>query len=95
MIIDPKTAKYLLRVTEALRDGKIENPKIRTCPECDVPYHADEYFDADRDGHVIFVPGFGDPIEATRGRDFTLLIGCQGYWLIDPSLVGLPKGNWS
>lgn len=29
-----------------------------------------------------------------RMHDGTVIIGCEGYWVIDPGLVGLATGNW-
>lgn len=90
MIATVKTAQYLFLVTQALEAGVIENPKIHTCPECDETM---DLFDADRSNHVVWAKGWGE--EGSKDEDYTILIGCQDYWLIDPSTVGLPKGNWS
>lgn len=76
MIITPRDALYLLRVSDRI-DAL---PLTARCPECDQPVGDDV-----DTAHVM--------MRRTDGRA-VVVIGCEGYWLADPTLVGLPRGQW-
>jgi hypothetical protein len=83
MIVDTKTARYLMMVCVAL-DTNTLHPDARrttTCPECNETVTA---FDTD---HVVWTGG--------RIGTCVLVIGCEGYWVINPNLVGIDSPNWT
>lgn len=36
----------------------------------------------------------GDDVRLHRMHDGTVIIGCEGYFVIDPELVGMGTGSW-
>lgn len=84
MLIDLTTADYLSRVTKAIDSGKGEIPLMNRCPECEETINTWQKATAD-DGHLVY---------ATTSDTYAILIGCEGYWVTDPTLVGLPKNSW-
>jgi len=85
MLINLTTATYLDRVTKAIDSGKGEIPLTNRCPECG--QIIDSYVEAAEygDGHVVY---------QVTSDNYAILIGCEGYWVTDPTLVGLPKNGW-
>jgi hypothetical protein len=54
---------------------------LNYCPECDRP--------------AFLIAG--NPEEAavhTLGHGL-VIVGCEGYWTVDPALVGLERGGWT
>ena len=84
MIISLETATYLDRVTKAIDSGKGEIPLTDRCPECEEKIDTWNKAVAD-DGHVVY---------QVTSDNYAVLIGCEGYWVTDPTLVGLPKNGW-
>jgi hypothetical protein len=77
---DPDTARYVAAVRAALKSGQ-RPPVLRgDCPECG-HLVAD---DRDRDHVVIDVPGVGPVV----------VVGCEGYFVIDPNAVGIDAPDW-
>lgn len=73
------TGPYLTAVANAiLRDGMVIPGAGDLCPECLAHVNA---FDQE---HGVIASDAG-PI---------VVIGCEGYHVIDPALVGLDRGNW-
>ncbi len=71
-------ARYLLAVTTALDEGK-PVPVTSTCTECEgTPNLFDEQ-------HLSVLLGDGRTV---------VVVGCEGYFLVDPASVGLDRGNW-
>lgn len=81
-----KTDSPLTRLGQYLTaigtNGVPEQYATNTCPECGA--HAYPFGGALTDEHGHF---FAD------SRD--LIIGCEGYWIVRPSSVGLADGMWS
>jgi hypothetical protein len=77
---------YLRRVRAAITHGdpgELIGPWITdTCPDCDAVITGDGIVEGDTPGisHVL-IGG-------------AVVIGCGGAWLIPPSRVGLPAGDW-
>lgn len=57
--------------------------RTNTCTECDTELRADGVDYAD---HVVWRDETGDPV---------VIVGCEGYWLIDPALVGIVSEHWT
>ncbi len=82
MRITERLAFYLFAVTTAIAAGK-EVPVTSTCTECE-RYLGDNAHLWD-DEHVMFL--------MPDGR-IVVLVGCEGYMLVDPSAVGLEREGW-
>lgn len=83
MELTVKRAEYLLRVAKAAQGGSL--PLDRTsdgCQECG--YQINEWTPDQRAEHIY----------AKLGDEEFMVIGCEGYWFVDPTLVGLPRENW-
>ena len=85
MIITRDTATYVKYAIMAIDLGKVEIPLTNTCPECGETI--DTYLDAatSDDPHLVY---------GTTSDTFAILVGCEGYWVVNPELVGLPRGEW-
>lgn len=79
MLIDLKAARHVLACVEALVAEKLPlEHRVSECPECC------EEIDIFNTEHLIW--GERD--------DVVIIIGCEGYWAIDPALVGIDSPNW-
>jgi hypothetical protein len=85
MLIDRHTADFLTKAIRALDLGKTEIPVTNRCPECGET--VDTYLEAASaiDGHIVY---------RTTADTYVILIGCEGYWCVNPELIGLPRGMW-
>lgn len=86
MIIDMDTATYLNAVVSALSAGKtFPDPQISNkCPEC-----GDWLGYFNTGDHVVW--------DASTDKDtekVIVIIACEGYWIIDPNLVGIMSDTW-
>lgn len=71
--------KYIELANASFAEEKIPPTELTTtCPECGM-----EPAEPDTDEYHEF-------IENTR----FVLIGCEGYHIINPNLVGVPRPNW-
>lgn len=80
----PETNDYVKRLRAALRNGGLDAGHMRsaglsfTCPECHLALSAME-----------------PEIRADhRTVDGMVAVGCEGYWLVNPALLGLPSVAW-
>lgn len=90
MLIDTETARYLVAVGTALEANHLTTADLTVvCPECNEVL---ETRFADGSHIVMDTPHIMD--EDAGYESFALVVGCEGYWLIDPAKVGLPRGNW-
>jgi len=82
-IIDTNTAQYLLAVVSRLDQGTLHPDANRAavCPECydDVSNHPGD--------HLVW--------RDRTAHTNVLLVGCEGYWVIDPNLVGITSAAWN
>ena len=84
MLISRETADYVAKCTWAIDLGKGDIPLTDTCPECEEK--VDTWEKATwHDDHIVY---------ATTSDTYAILVGCEGYWVINPTLVGLPLGEW-
>ena len=83
MIISLETADYLKRAVDTITAGKVEIPLTDTCPECGDKL--DSWLAASDEAHLVM---------QTTSDTYAVLVGCEGYWVINPGLIGLPRGMW-
>jgi hypothetical protein len=82
MLIDTRLAGYLFAVAEAVQQGRANElgRLTSTCPEC-----GSRPTVAEPDGHILVA------LEVDR---VAVVVGCEGYWVINPAKVGVPAPNW-
>jgi hypothetical protein len=83
MLMTNRLAIYLFKIQQMVSKGQYVNA-LMVCPECrqdaeDIRHDAD---------HIVI----GQKIEAETL--YYVIIGCEGYWTVDPKKVGLKRGNW-
>jgi hypothetical protein len=76
---------YAALVDIALTDGRISGPLTSTCPECGVNF-ADADDARDDNNHIIV---------ATTSDTFAVVVACEGYFVVNPNLIGIDSPNWS
>lgn len=89
MLVTPELINYLTRVVNALDTNTLHPDARRTdrCPECDerVEFIHDS-------SHLVWVRQ-AENAEDHR-REIVLIVACEGYWVIDPNIVGIDKPEW-
>jgi hypothetical protein len=92
---DGRTAGYIAAIAGLLDTDQLPATasRINVCPECgDEMLTPDDYFN----DHVIWVPDALDGSDELESGDHTVVIvGCEGYWVIDPAVAGIDSPNWS
>lgn len=82
MILTADDALYVHQVATAIDAGELARVDLTNwCPECAMPVT-----DFGNDGHVAVAV---DP----HGH-VAVVIGCEGYWVVDPAKVGRERKNW-
>src|SRR3546814_13253239 len=81
---DSVTLDYLNRVDGALRTTLHNVITSTKCPECDQSVYGERFNPAD---HWILLD--------TKRDDLVVVIGCEGYWIVNPASVGIQNENWS
>lgn len=77
-----REARYVLAVVEALvRETLPQEARTNECPECTGILRP-----LDNSDHLIWASQAGDEV--------VVIIGCEGYWVVDPALVGIDSPNW-
>lgn len=84
MNITRETADYLTKAVRAIDLGKTPIPLTDRCPECEEKITTWAEATAN-DGHVVY---------QTTSDTYAVLIGCEGYWVVNPALIGLPSNGW-
>lgn len=79
---DIRTLNYLIKVNEALGQGA-ELVVTTSCTECGLDMKSPMFNPAE---HWVLP-------SAVQGTD-VVVIGCEGYWQVEPASVGLENGNW-
>jgi hypothetical protein len=75
---------YAETVTDALTDGRINPPLTTRCPECGSDFaDLDEAYEDTE--HIIVL---------TTADTTAVLVGCEGYFMVDPNLVGIDSPSW-
>lgn len=84
MIVTRETAQYVLAIANmAASKGLPDEVMTRRCPECGMLM---EY--TENDEHIV-IPNQWD------NATVILVVGCEGYWVIPPDVVGILKPDWS
>jgi hypothetical protein len=79
-----RTEVYVAAVTAAIDDPETDTSSLglrQICTECGE--HVEAMTESERAAHVIV-----EPFERW------IIVGCEGYWLVDPAAVGMVRGNW-
>ena len=82
MRIDLRDARYALAVVEMIVTERLPHEaRTNECPEC-----AEVQGHLENDDHLVW--------SSSKGDEVVVIIGCEGYWVVDPSLVGINSPNW-
>lgn len=77
-------AAYVAKAQAAILDGTIKPENLAvTCTECGV--EATEVQDDDDAYHVL--------AQTPKGH-IVVVLGCEGYWMVDPNVLGFDRPNW-
>lgn len=85
MLLTPRLAAYLFKIGQKLQKGEYVEGLMR-CPECDTDILS--WDQANDGGHVVIKQKIGDQ------ELYYCVVGCEGYWIVDPRTLGLPRGKW-
>jgi hypothetical protein len=90
MMLDSRLSVYLFKIGQKLhRKERVE--ALMKCPECDRSFNRME--EDQRDRHVFIIQRIYN--NARKYKDIHyVVVGCEGYWVVDPKTLGLPRGNW-
>ncbi len=80
----PLVRAYAEMVDIALTAGRINPPLSPVCPECGCNFGDLDEAHEDTE-HVII---------ATTSDTLAVVVACEGYFTIDPNLVGIESRNW-
>jgi len=86
--VEARTEVYVTAVRAAVADPAFDVTTLglrQTCTECNV--HVDRMTEAERAAHEII------DMEVEWFSPW-VLVGCEGYWMVDPAAVGMERGNW-
>lgn len=93
-VIDLKTATYLVGVGNAIREGRVPEKYLTDmCPECGLLCT----WSLGEDPHITMPAKEYDTISArSDANDWQVyvVVGCEGYWAINPRDVGMPSESW-
>jgi hypothetical protein len=81
MWIDRETAAYVLAVVAGVERSTLHPEHLTAvCPECE-----QQQTFLDNDLHLV--------VSSAAGK-VAVVVGCEGYWVVDPKLVGIDAPNW-
>ena len=81
----PRILDYTEAVADAIITGKLSGPFTTTCPECGSDFaDSDEAYEDTE--HIIVT---------LTSDTFAVIVGCEGYFVVNPNLVGFDSPNWS
>lgn len=75
---------YAEAVDAALTSGKLTGPLTTTCPECGCNFSDGDEVHEDSE-HIII---------ATTSDTYAVVVACEGYFVVNPNLVGIDCPNW-
>lgn len=88
MLITARTGEYLHRVATAIETGRSGYLVLTdTCPECN------EKIDMFDTAHIV-IAQHPHAFDGPNAQAVWVVIGCEGYWVVDPGSVGLDRGQW-
>lgn len=85
MLLTARLSAYLFKVGQKLHKGEYVEALMK-CPECDT--EVVDFTQEQADQHVVIMQEIGDK------KLYYCVVGCEGYWVVDPSTLGMPRGNW-
>jgi len=91
MMLDARLSVYLFKIGQMLHQGKYV-PALMKCPECDTlvrdmgPDQVNE--------HVVIEQRIYNNNNKYKIIQYVIM-GCEGYWVVDPEKLGLPRKNWT
>jgi len=86
--VEARTETYVAAVKAAVVDPTFDVTTLglrQTCTECNV--HVDRMTEAERAAHEII------DMEVEWFSPW-VIVGCEGYWMVNPTAVGMELGNW-
>lgn len=86
MLLTARLSVYLFKIGQKLHRGEYVEALMR-CPECEI--EAVDFTHEQAEAHVVI----RQKIESSKL--YYVVVGCEGYWTVDPKTLGLPRGNWS
>lgn len=81
----PEIVEYTEAVGNAVEAGKLSGPFTTTCPECGSDFADTDEAHEDTE-HIII---------ALTSDTFAVIVACEGYFVVNPNLVGIDSPNWS
>lgn len=85
MLTNVALINYLTRVVNALDTNTLhpDAPRTNRCPECDEDVRLHD------SGHLVWAR---EPFPSEA--EIVLIVACEGYWVINPNLVGIDNSQW-
>lgn len=84
MLLTPRLSAYLFKIGQKLH-RKEYVPALMKCPECGNSVNDSDF---SYDAHIIIKQQIGEKILKY------VVVGCEGYWTVDPKKLGMKRGNW-
>lgn len=85
MLLNNQLVVYLFKVQQKVSRGEYV-PALMRCPECGET--TDQFSYEAQDRHVVIQ-------QTIRNKTLEyVVVGCEGYFTIDPKKLGLPRGHW-
>lgn len=85
MLLDAYTANYLALVAESIEAGCVLAQMSNVCPECGETQGV-----VNNLNHVVMSTVPPTSVNHGDSSNVCVVIGCQGYWVINPNEVGVP-----
>jgi hypothetical protein len=80
----PEIKAYARAVDAAVTSGRLSGPFTSSCPECGSDFSdTDEAYEDNE--HIIL---------ALASDTYAVVVACEGYYVINPNLVGIDSANW-
>lgn len=90
MMLDARLSVYLFKIGQKLhKKERVE--ALMKCPECDTKVSRFTSEEADR--HIIIQQRIWNNNQQFKDLLY-VVVGCEGYWVVDPETLGLPRDNW-
>lgn len=86
MLMTLRLCAYLTKIGQKLNRGEYVEALMK-CPECDKEFT--NWDEVNEDTHIVIKQKIGDT------ELYYCVVGCEGYWVVDPKTLGLPRNNWS
>src|SRR3954470_19434866 len=91
MMLTARLSVYLFKIGQKLHKGERVDALMK-CPECDFWVH--DMTEEQKDQHILITQRIYNNRRKYKDIEYAV-VGCEGYWIVDPQSLGLPRGNWS